>query len=169
MKKFIIKTFLKTISLFPLFFVRFIGSKTLLLLMFFSPKTKLRLKQNLLLVGIANKQNVNLYVHNCIQEWGMTLIESMSICWYRSSEYIVSLVKNSSQLDSICKELDLSAPILLLTPHIGNFEIALKYLSHKLSNKKFTVLYKPMKDNVINQIMLDGRTRFNIPKKKKKN
>ena len=162
MKKLFIRSFLKSLSFFPLFFIRKIGASLLILFMTFSIKTKKRLKKNLLITGIANNSNIGFYASDSIKQWGMTLAETMTICWFRSSEYISSLVKKTSNIDILLKELELDNPILLITPHIGNFEIALKYLAHKIPTKTFTVLYKPMKEHLINQIMLDGRTRFNI-------
>jgi KDO2-lipid IV(A) lauroyltransferase len=51
--------------------------------------------------------------------------------------------------------------VVFLTPHIGNFEVAVKYFAYHLP-MDIQILYKPSKDQVIEEIMLQGRSETNI-------
>ena len=108
---------------------------------------------------IENSENMALL---CAKEWGKTIVETACISWQWSRNKVAGLIKNANGLDLVRRELNQGKSIIFLTPHIGNFEIALKYTATQLENYKFTVLYKPSKDDFLETMMKEGRGEANI-------
>lgn len=161
MKKKLIQTVLKLLSLLPLSAIRALGAFVGLMSLRFSKRSANRLRENLLLTGIATPENVEALARSNAKAMGMTLSEAALIGWQKNQKYIKSLFETDENFDK-CKEILASGKnILFLTPHVGNFELGIKYYAYTMP-MDINILYKPSKDTVLNEIMLEGRTEENV-------
>lgn len=162
MKQRIIHFLITIMAYLPLSVLRALGSSIGVIAMKFSKRSSKRLKANLIATGMCTEDEVDEMARKTAQELGKTLVETTCIAWHRSKEHNAKLIVKAINYDYMEQELLSGKPIVFLTPHISNFEIALKYTAYKISNRVFTVLYKPSKDEWFNQMMIDGRTEDNI-------
>ena len=162
MKKFFIKGFTLCLSFLPLSVLRWLGGVVGVVAIQLSHRAHNRIKKNLLATGMCDESNVERVAKKTSVEWGKTLIEAACIAWRRSSAYNAKLIVKAHGFTYMKECLLSGKPTVFLTPHIGNFEVALKYTAHKLSSRVFTILYKPAKAKWLNQVMLEGRTEKNI-------
>lgn len=156
LKYLIIKYISKVLSFLPLPFVRFIGGVCGVIFLRFSSKTYKRIKTNLLLTNIANENNVDQIARNVAKNFGITLFETILYVWNYNIKFIHSIVHKVTNFESVKRDINNDFSILFLTPHIGNFEMAVKYTFDNL-NKNITVIYKPTKIKWFNKFMLYGR------------
>ncbi len=161
LKKIIFTPILKVLSWLPISILRNIGEIIGVLAFKFSKKGVDRLKNNLITTGMCSEKDVELMAKKTAIELGKTLVETVCIAWHRSREYNAGFFKKAINFEIVKSAYDENKPIIFLTPHIGNFEIAVKYTANKI-NRNFTILYKPSKDRWFNEMMLDGRTEDNI-------
>ncbi len=163
MKKFIINIVLKLLSLLPLKAIRGIGKLVGILSLKLSKRSSKRLRHNLLITGLASPANIDKMVKDTAQAMGMTLVEALLIAWQKNMKRIEQMctVVDQASYDLVYNTLASGKKILFFTPHIGNFEIGLKYYTHRLPID-IKILYKPSKNKIINEIMLNGRTESNI-------
>lgn len=160
-KKKLIGAIIILFSFLPISILRGIGSIIGIIAMKLSKKSSKRLKNNLLVTNMATTDNVEEIARKTAQELGKTLVETTCIAWHRSKKYNASLIKKAINFEFMEKILNSGKPVVFLTPHISNFEIALKATAFHI-NRVFTVLYKPSKDEWFNQMMIEGRTEDNI-------
>lgn len=161
LKKIIFTPILKILSWLPLSILRNIGAIIGVLAFKFSKKGVDRLKNNLITTGMCSEKDVESMAKATAIELGKTLIETVCIAWHRSREYNASFFKKAINFEIVKLAYDENKPIIFLTPHIGNFEMAVKYTANRI-NRNFTILYKPSKDKWFNEMMLNGRTEDNI-------
>lgn len=161
MKKLLIKSALKLLSMLPLSVIRAIGAFIGLLSLKLSKRSAKRLRENLLKTGLATPENVEKLAIKNAKAMGMTLSEAALIGWQKDKKYINSLFETDENFDKCKKILASGKNILFLTPHIGNFEVGMKYYAYNLPTM-FQILYKPSKNFVLNDIMLTGRTEHNV-------
>lgn len=150
------------LALLPLRALQFIGGVVGIIAMRYSKRAVKRLRNNLLITGMCSEANLDKMVKNTAREWGKTLFEVVCIAWHRSYKHNASLVTETINYEGMEAEALSDKPIVFLTPHISNFEIALKYTAHRIHTKVFNVLYKPSKNKWFNQMMLKGRMEGNI-------
>lgn len=161
MKKNLINSALKLLSLLPLSGVRAVGSLVGVIALKLSKRTSQRLRNNLLVTGLATPENIDEMVTNTAKSMGMTLAEAALIAWQKKYAYINRLFEVDDSFYQVKEILATGKNIVFLTPHIGNFELAIKYFALNLP-MKINILYKPEKDPVLNAIMLEGRTERNV-------
>lgn len=161
MKKNLINSALKILSLLPLSGVRAIGALVGVIALKSSKRTSQRLRNNLLVTGLATPENIDEMVANTAKSLGMTLAEAALIAWQKKYAYINRLFEVDDSFYQVKEILASGKNIVFLTPHIGNFELAIKYFALNLP-MKINILYKPEKDPVLNAIMLEGRTERNV-------
>ena len=161
MKYTIANSILKILSYMPLWFLRALGSLVGLVAIKLSQKSYKRLCDNLIATKMATLDNVDDIAKKTAKELGKTLIETTTIAWHRSKKYNASLIKKSTGFEHMESVLNSGRPVVFLTPHISNFEIALKATAFH-TKRNITVLYKPSKEKWFNQMMIDGRTETNV-------
>lgn len=161
MKKFLITTILKILSLLPLPAIRALGSAVGILVLKLSKNSSRRLRKNLLITGLATEANIDLMVRKTAEAMGMTLAEAALIAWQKNYSRINKLFEVDESFTEVKQLLAAGQNIVFLTPHIGNFELAIKYFALNLP-MNINILYKPEKDPVLNAIMLEGRTEPNV-------
>ena len=161
MKFILIRSILTIMSYLPLSIIRLIGSFIGAVAIAFSKNTSKRLRSNLMAAKMCNENNLESMARSAASEWGKTIVETFCL-WHRSLSYNAKLVVKAKNYELVESSVLGNSPVIFLTPHLGNFEVALKYTASKLSYYKFTVLYKPSKIKWLNQIMVNGRAETNI-------
>ena len=162
MKRYFFTALLFLLSKLPLSWLHALGSAIGILSDKFSKRTSTRLRSNLLRTNMCNSQSCENMARLCAKEWGKTIVETACISWQWSRNKVAGLITHADGLDLVQNELNNGKAIIFLTPHIGNFEIALKYTATQLEKHQFTVLYKPSKDKNIETMMKNGRGESNI-------
>jgi len=119
-----------------------------------SPRYRRDLKRNL---AIANLTDPKLR-RAVIAETGKGACELPAI-WLRAQESVASLVVQVSGWEYIDSALKQGKGLILLTPHLGSFETAGQYISHRIP---LTVMYSPPKVKALEPLMLAGRNRANM-------
>ncbi|MCO6504090.1 MAG: lysophospholipid acyltransferase family protein [Snodgrassella sp.] len=84
----------------------------------------------------------------------------LTVAWTRSSQHIVSLFKEVHGWEHIEAAIKRNEGLLLITPHLGNYDLAGRYLSEKLPFP-LTAMYRPPKINWLERVMNNGRVRDN--------
>ncbi len=161
MKKIIINNLLSLLAKLPLSGVRFLGTLIGIVSLYLSNKSAKRLPQHLLLTGLASKDTVKTLTKATAAAQGMTLAEAALIAWNKDRDQITSLVSVDESFYMVKKLLESGEAVVFLTPHIGNFEIAVKYFAYHLP-MEIQILYKQAKDPVLEEIMFNGRSEANI-------
>ena len=162
MKKIIINSILSLLSKLPLSMIRALGSCVGLISLKLSNKSAKRLPHNLLITGLATPETVAKMTKDTAKALGMTLAESALIAWQKDKKRINKLLHvDEESFGEVKRLMESGKNVVFLTPHIGNFEVAVKYFSYHLP-MNIQILYKPSKDPVIEEIMLEGRRESNI-------
>lgn len=160
MKKTIITSLMFVLSFLPLSVIRVLGSVVGIVALKISKRTANRLKNNLLKSSIATTENVEVLARQSAKEMGKTLVESALLGWTRNQN-LDDLFEVDNSFDKVFELKKQGKKLLFLTPHIGNFEVAMKFYGKYLPID-ICYLYKPTKDKDFNQIMLDGRKAINM-------
>lgn len=84
----------------------------------------------------------------------------LSIAWTRSSQHIVSLFRKVNGWEHIQSAIDQGNSLLLITPHLGSYDLAGRFLSEKLPFP-LTAMYRPPKIPWLEEVMNNGRERDN--------
>jgi Kdo2-lipid IVA lauroyltransferase/acyltransferase len=152
---------IKLISYFPLSIIQAIGWFFGVLIFYCGKKIRNRVIDSLLKTKLADPTNVKQIALYSLKEFGKTLSESLFVAWHHPKADTAESFMEESNLDLLYDAVQNGKRIVCLTPHIGNFELALKYTAYFIKHK-FTILYKPSKNKWMNELMLEGRTEDNI-------
>lgn len=115
-----------------------------------------RMRNNLIDSGVCTPGRAcRRLLRQAIAESGKGIIE-LSAVWLRPHEKVVKLVRGTSGWDAIDAALAAGKGVILLSPHIGCFEIINLYCA---SRHPFTAMYKPPRQPVLDELMLAGRRR----------
>lgn len=95
-------------------------------------------------------------VYNETMKGGLEL----TVAWTRSSRHIVSLFREVHGWEHIQQAIDQGHGLLLITPHLGSYDLAGRFLSEKLPFP-LTAMYRPPKLPWLDKIMNRGRERDN--------
>ena len=82
----------------------------------------------------------------------------LPLAFFRSPEQVAALFVETHGWEHIQAALDAGEGLLLITPHIGNYDLAGRYISHRLPFP-LTAMYKPPKIKILDDIMQAGRVR----------
>lgn len=118
--------------------------------------------------GYARRINANLAIsricpdaasyrrlsHAVIAQGGRTLLELPAV-WFREDEALVRLVADCRGWDTVESLHRQGRSIIFLSPHMGCFEIAARYVSTKFP---LTVMYRPQRSPWLDGLMASGRT-----------
>lgn len=164
MKKFLILLSLRILSLLPLKVLQCLGGALGVLAFKFSSKFARKIKANLSKVKICPIDEIDKYAVLSAKSLGQLAIENLCFVWQNSKDKVAKHIPIDKVLglDELTLAMDNSRPILFLTPHIGNFEVGLKYTANYFNKSKFNVMYKKSKSEWLNDLMLKGRGGTNI-------
>ena len=107
----------------------------------------------------ANDQDTEKLVKAVFAETMKSGLE-LTIAWTRSSKHIVSLFKEVYGWEHIEAAVNKGEGLLFITPHLGNYDLAGRYLSEKLPFP-LTAMYRPPKISWLESVMNNGRVRDN--------
>lgn len=113
-----------------------------------------RLRENLLASGLC-VPDCRALLRRAVSEWGKALAELPAV-WFKPYPEAVRLVHGTSGLDRLAAARAQGRGVILLSPHIGCFEIVSLYLAQ---DAPFTALYKPARAASLDRLMREGRTR----------
>ncbi len=99
------------------------------------------------------EQNVKLICRHTCQSGA-----ELPIAWLRSSEHIVSLFSNTEGWSLVEDALKEKKGLLFITPHIGSYDLAGRFISHQLPFP-LTAMYRPPRMKWLEPIMSAGRQR----------
>jgi KDO2-lipid IV(A) lauroyltransferase len=126
MKKVVINLGLALLGCLPLWLIRKLGAGLGLLILRFSNKSAKRLPHNLLITGLATPNTVKQLTRATAKALGMTLLEAIAIAWQKDCKRINKLFSVDESFYQVKQLLSDGKRVVFLTPHIGNFELAVK-------------------------------------------
>ena len=119
-----------------------------------SPTYRRHLRENLERAGYRDAS----VRRAAIAHAGRMLAETPTM-WLRPQDEVAALVREVRGLEAALAARDAGKPLLFLTPHMGCFEIAAQYASHRVP---ITVLYRPPKMRWLEPLMHEGRSRGSV-------
>lgn len=119
-----------------------------------SPSNRERIRKHLEIAGIRSDDRM---VKAVLQETAKGGLE-LPVAFFRRPEEVAALFKEVHGWEHIQTALDNGEGLLLITPHIGSYDIAGRYISHRLPFP-LTAMYKPPKIKAFDEVMQAGRVR----------
>ena len=119
-----------------------------------SPTYRRHLRENLKHAGYLDAS----VRRAAIAHAGRMLAETPAM-WLRPQDEVAALVREVRGLEAALAARDAGKALLFLTPHIGSFEIAAQYASHRVP---ITVLYRAPKMRWLEPLMHEGRSRGSV-------
>lgn len=113
-----------------------------------------RIENHLKIAKLPHDKNMVLRVCQETVKSGLEL----PIAFFRQPEHIVSLFREIHGWQHIQAAIDAKQGLLLITPHIGSYDLAGRYISEHLPFT-LTAMYKPPKIKAFDDIMQYGRQR----------
>lgn len=148
------------LALIPLPILQGLGSVLGRLGFYFATSERQRTTKNLHFSKLAaNDQQAEKLVKSIFAETAKSGFE-LSVAWTRSSKHIVSLFKEVHGWEHIEAAIERNEGLLLITPHLGNYDLAGRFLSEKLPFP-LTAMYRPPKISWLENVMNSGRVRDN--------
>jgi KDO2-lipid IV(A) lauroyltransferase len=115
-----------------------------------------RMRNNLLSSGLCTRgRDCKRLLRQVIGESGKAVIELLPV-WLRPYEQVLKLVRGTSGWEHIDAAFAAGKGVIMLTPHIGCFEITSLYLG---ARHPVTAMYKPHRHPKLAAHMLAGRQR----------
>ncbi|UDM16678.1 lysophospholipid acyltransferase family protein [Vogesella sp. XCS3] len=149
---------LQALASLPLPVLHALGSLLGRMLYYASPRVRSRIRENLDTSKIAGSyQLYQALVKQSAAESGKGMLE-LSIAWCREPAYMISLVKQCHGWEHVEAALAAGKGLIFVTPHLGSYDIAGRYLSSRLPFP-LTAMYKPSKLAWLEPIMNEGRAR----------
>ncbi|MBS1185189.1 MAG: lipid biosynthesis lauroyl acyltransferase [Proteobacteria bacterium] len=126
-------------------------------LIYWSPgRHAARMRHNLFASGVCSPgRDCRQLLRRVIGESGKTLIELLPV-WLRPYEQVLKLVKGTSGWEHIDAAFSAGKGVIMLSPHIGCFEITSLYFGARYP---VTVMYKPHRNPAVDALMRVGRQR----------
>ena len=146
--------FLKLLSNLPLGLLHALGAVGGWVTYLVSPRYRAVLKANLRSAGYrdaATRRSV-------VAHTGRAALE-IPLVWLRPQSEVVGLVTKVSGESLLARARSEGKGVVLLTPHLGCFEICAQWCSYR---DPLTVLYRPPRQKLIEPAMMAGRDRPNI-------
>ena len=119
-----------------------------------SPTYRRHLRENLKRAGYPDAS----VRRAAIAHAGRMLAETPAM-WLRPQDEVAALVREVHGLEAAFAARDAGKALLFLTPHMGCFEIAAQYASHRVP---ITVLYRAPKMRWLEPLMHEGRSRGSV-------
>ena len=114
-----------------------------------------RLRANLQQSGLCRRRACRPLLRQVIAESGKGILELARV-WMRPHREIVKLVRSVSGWEAMDAALNTGKGVILMSPHVGCFEMINLYVSSRLP---LTSMYKPARNPVVDGIMKAGRER----------
>jgi KDO2-lipid IV(A) lauroyltransferase len=144
-------TLFRLLSRLPLPVLHASGTALGWLIYLVSPSYRNRLKDNIERAGFAA------HTSSAIGEAGKSVLE-LPFIWFASPERVLKSA-TIENWDLVQEALDAGQGIILLTPHLGCFEIAAQAVAAKVP---LTVLYRPPRKEALKPLVEGARARTNL-------
>ena len=118
------------------------------------PKDRERIRANLATAGMDADENS---IKTVLRETAKCGLE-LPVAFFRQPEKISALFREIHGWQHIQNALDAGEGLLLVTPHIGSYDLAGRYISERLPFP-LTAMYKPPKIQAFDDVMQAGRVR----------
>ena len=142
----------------PLPFLHLLGRLLGWLAYYGSPKMRARTADNIRISQIAQDyQSMNGLVKSSLQETAKSGLE-LPIAWCRDSQDVVKLFHQVRGWEYVEAAIANEQGLLLITPHIGSYDLAGRFISERLPFP-LTAMYRPPKIAWLEPIMQAGRER----------
>lgn len=123
-----------------------------------SPHYRRRLRDNLSACGIAtDTEALNSLVRANVAESGKAIAE-LPYVWLRPTKDLLNNITSRQGWDAVLAAKAEGKGLIMLTPHLGSFELIGRYLAAQFP---ITVLYRPPKLTWLEPLMRAGRQRDN--------
>jgi len=154
----LVKLLLTLLARLPLYWLQGLGAVLGRLTLRLSPSFRARMEENLNRSKIlANYQLSSVAVKQCAAETGKGALE-LAIAWCRDPSDIARMVRGCSGWEHVEAALGQGHGIVFVTPHLGSYDIAGRYISHRLPFP-LTAMYRPPKLGWLEPVMNAGRVR----------
>ena len=152
-----------TLALFaalPLWLIHCLGSLLGYLVYYVSPSYAGKLRKHLTQSGLASGDvTLKQLIRRNIRETGKGALELL-VAWGRNPEQVARLIRDCRGWEHVEAALSQQRGILFVTPHLGAYDIAGRYLSSRLPFP-LTAMYRPPKQKWLEPLMNAGRARGN--------
>jgi len=148
-------TLFRVFSYLPLSWLQTLGSGVGWLVWWLSPDYRRRLRSNL---GQAVTKSDKPLIRKVISQIGRQMFE-LPFIWMRPQPEVLSRIVRVEGRDLIERARAEGRSVLMLTPHLGCFEICAQYCS---SVAPITVLYRPPRKKLLQPLMKMGRARGDV-------
>ena len=151
-----LETLLRPLAWLPLRWLHALGAGVGWAVYLLSPRYSARLDRNLRQSGICPAEaDFRRLRRRAIAEAGKIPVEVLAI-WLQPPERVLRYLREVHNYALIEKARAEGRGIVLLTPHLGSFEIAGLYFGQRLP---LTVLYRPPRKRWLQALMVRGRSR----------
>lgn len=121
-----------------------------------SPRMRRLTRENLRGSGLCPDEAVFARVlREAVREQGRQALE-LPFLWFRPAREVCALVRGCDGQDAVLEAIAAGRGVVLLTPHLGCFEVAAIYAA---SLFPLTALYRAAKLPLLNHLMVEGRRR----------
>jgi Kdo2-lipid IVA lauroyltransferase/acyltransferase len=147
---------LRPLAWLPLRWLQALGAAVGWLVYLLSPRYSAHLDQNLRQSGLfPDESGFRRARHRAVAEAGKIVLEALAV-WLKPRERVLGYFRQVHNYALIEQARDSGRGILLLTPHLGCFEIAGFFFGQMLP---LTVLYRPPRMRALMSLMVQGRSR----------
>ncbi|MBV1774544.1 lysophospholipid acyltransferase family protein [Burkholderiaceae bacterium DAT-1] len=151
---------LKFMSRWPLGLLHLIGSGIGWLAWVLDQRYRIRLRDNLRQSGLAmTTAHYNQILRSSIVQHGKAALE-LPMVWGLPSDSIVKQVRKCEGWEYAQAAIDNKQALIFVTPHLGAFDVAGRYVSARLPYP-LTAMYRPPKLKWLEPLMQQGRVRDN--------
>jgi KDO2-lipid IV(A) lauroyltransferase len=146
---------IRLIGKIPLRWLHACGAVVGWLVYWLSPRYARRIHENLATSGICRDANsYKRLLHAAVAQGGRAVLELPAV-WFRHDESIGRLVADCRGWDAVASLHAQGRSIIFLSPHMGSFEIAARYVSTQFP---LTVMYRPQRPPWLDRLMASGRS-----------
>ncbi|MDK4525252.1 lysophospholipid acyltransferase family protein [Kingella kingae] len=149
-----LKCLFKLLAALPLPVLHGLGNALGYVLYVASPSDRRRIRQHLAVAQLLNHRRAVLQVCQETVKSGLEL----TIACFRQPAQISALFTQVHGWEHVEQAQQQGAGLLLITPHLGSYDLAGRYISERLPCP-LTAMYKPPKIQALDQIMQQGRQR----------
>lgn len=139
------------LSIFPLPFLHALGAALGWVVYLFSGSYRRRLQENITRAGFAT------YVHSAVSEAGKNILE-LPFIWCANPARVLRTARVENW-EIVQAALDAKTGVILLTPHLGCFEIIAQAIA---ARTRLTALYRPPRKAALKPLIEGARARDNL-------
>ena len=151
--------FLELLARLPMSWFHGAGNLFGWLMYCFSPRDARRLRENLRASGVfATEREYQILLREAIRQTGKTAAEWVKV-WFAPIAEIQRLVVECHSWGVVEEARSTGKPIIFLLPHLGSFQIAMRYLASRLP---LTALYRPPPVRWLEHYMMVGSKRAHL-------